>query len=334
MSAAESSSKVLFLSGAQVAELLPMPACIEAVQQALVDLAEGRGAQPLRSILWLPERVGALGLMPGAVGEPASLGAKIISVFPGNHSRGLPSHQGVVLLFDPIDGRLLSIQDGERITAIRTAAASAVATRALARSDARRLAILGSGAQADSHLEAMRAVRPIESVRVWSRSLESAERFVERVRPHHDLDIAVVKTAREAVSNADIVCTLTAAREPVLKGAWLPPGIHVNGVGSCVPSARELDTEVMRRAKIYCDRRESLLAEAGDFIIPLTQGKLSESDLIGEIGDVLRGNVPGRESDDEVTLFKSLGIAVEDLGPARLLFERATEVGAGTWVEM
>ncbi|MEQ8762706.1 MAG: ornithine cyclodeaminase family protein [Planctomycetota bacterium] len=328
-------TKTLVLSGADVTRLLTMEACIEAVERALIDLAEGRGSQPLRSILWLPERVGALGIMPGAVGEPAALGAKIISVFPGNHGRGLSSHQGVVLLFDPEDGRLLAILDGERITAIRTAAASAVATRALARQSASHLAILGSGAQADTHLEAMCAVRPVESVRLWSRRPESAAAFERRAREQHPgLDIKVVSTAQDAVREADILCTVTAAQEPVIQGDWLAEGAHVNGVGSCVPSARELDTQLMQRGRIFTDRRESLLAEAGDFIIPMNEGELSEKDLEGELGDILQGKIEGRTAESDITIFKSLGIAAEDLGTARWLYEKARETGTGVEIEL
>jgi ornithine cyclodeaminase/alanine dehydrogenase-like protein (mu-crystallin family) len=335
---------VLLLSKPEVESLLPMEECIETVESAFATLARGGSVQPLRSANWLPDRSGLLGTMPGMAGssgeEPATLGIKVVTVFPGNHpgpggsEPAFPSHQGVVLVFDARRGNLTAILDAESITAIRTAAASAVATRWLAREDASTLALLGSGVQAKSHLEAMRAVRPIERVRVWSRTPEHARTFAEGAAEEgadsaHGLVVEAVDSARRAVEGADLVCTVTGSSEPVLEGSWLGPGTHVNAVGACTPQARELDTEVVARSRLYTDRRESLLVEAGDFRIPKAEGAVTDEHLVGELGDLILGRIPGRRSDAEITLFKSLGIAVEDLATADLVVRKAREAGIG-----
>lgn len=335
---------VLLLSKSQVESLLPMEECIEAVESALATLARGGSVQPLRSATWLPDRRGLLGTMPGMAGgageRPPTLGIKVVTVFPGNHPGAgdpeptLPSHQGVVLVFDTRRGNLTAILDAESITALRTAAASAVATRRLAREDASVLALLGSGVQAGTHLAAMRAVRPIERVRVWSRTPEHARAFAEESAEGTEgevrgVRVEAVDTARDAVEGADLVCTVTGSSEPVLEGGWLAPGTHVNAVGACTPQARELDTEAVVRSRLYTDRRESLFVEAGDFRIPKSEGAISDEDLVGELGELILGRIPGRGSEREITLFKSLGIAVEDLASAELVVRKAREAGVG-----
>ena len=338
---------VLLLSKSQVEALLPMEECIAAVEDAFATLARGASVQPLRAATWLPDRRGLLGTMPGLAGgsgeRAPTLGIKVVTVFPGNPSNpgstepeasepALPSHQGVVLVFDAHRGNLTAILDAESITAIRTAAASAVATRRLAREDASVLALLGSGVQARTHLEAMGAVRPIERVRVWSRTPEHARSFTREVEAEVEAANAAVEvadSARDAVESADLVCTVTGASEPVLEGAWLAPGTHVNAVGACTPQARELDTEAVVRSRLYTDRRESLFVEAGDFRIPKAEGALTDEHLVGELGELILGTVPGRGSDREITLFKSLGIAVEDLASAELVVRKARRAGIG-----
>lgn len=335
---------VLLLTKSEVESLLSMDECIEAVESALATLARGDSVQPLRSATWLPDRRGLLGTMPGmagaAGGAPPTLGIKVVSVFPGNHpgnhpspddsGPALPSHQGVVLVFDARRGNLTAILDAESITAIRTAAASAVATRRLARRDASVLGLLGSGVQARTHLEAMRAVRPIERVRVWSRTPEHARAFVDRATDDAgEVRLEAVDTVQRAVEGADLVCTVTGSSEPVLRGSWLAPGTHVNAVGACTPQARELDTEAVVRSRLYTDRRESLFVEAGDFRIPKAEGAVTDEHLVGELGELILGRVPGRGSDSEITLFKSLGIAVEDLASADLVVRKAREAGIG-----
>jgi alanine dehydrogenase len=321
---------VLVVSHADVERLLPMDACIEVIAEAMRTTSLGGAVLPLRSVVWMPDRTGMIGLMPGFLGAPASLGLKVVSIFPGNHGTGYDSHQGVVMLFDVQRGFPLAIMDASSITAIRTAAASGVATRALARADAGDLAILGAGVQARTHLAAMRAVRPIRRVRVWSRNRATAQRFADA----SPVAVEVMATARAAVEGADLVCTVTSAREPVLEGAWLQPGAHINAVGACFPSWRELDTAAVARARLIVDRRESTLNESGDFRIPKAEGAIGDDHIAGELGDVLLDRVPGRRSPDEVTLYKSLGIAIQDLAAAHHIYAQATATGGGTLVPL
>ena len=316
-----------------VRALLPMGECMRVVAEALRALGRGEAVLPLRLVVPLPDRRGALAAMPAWLGEPPVLGIKTISFFPGNLGTRLDCHQGAVLLFDPQDGRLLALLDATAITAIRTAAASGVATDALARPDARTLALLGSGVQARTHLDAMLQARRFEQVRVWSRDPARVAAFVEEAAPRHaGVAIEGAASAEAAVRGADVVCTVTSAREPILEGAWLASGAHVNAVGSSMRTARELDTAAVVRARLYVDRRESALAEAGDFLIPKREGALDDDHIVGEIGDVLLGRVPGRRSAAEITLFKSLGIAIEDLAAAQFVYERALATGRGTSV--
>lgn len=321
---------VLVISHEDVARLLPMDACIEVMAEAMRTTNRGGAVLPLRSVVWMPDRTGMIGLMPGFLGAPASLGLKVVSIFPGNHGTGYDSHQGVVMLFDIQHGFPLAIMDASSITAIRTAAVSGVATRALARDDAGDLAILGAGVQAATHLAAMRAVRPIRRVRVWSRNRGHAQRFADA----SPIAVEVMETARAAVEGADLVCTTTSAREPVLEGAWLGPGAHVNAVGACFATARELDTAAVVRSRLIVDRRESTLNESGDFLIPKAEGAIGDDHIAGELGDVLLGQLVGRRSPDEVTLYKSLGIAIQDLAAAHHIYAQAVATGSGVSVPL
>lgn len=325
---------VLILSQDDVERLLTMEACIEVMASALQTTSRGDAVLPLRSMVWLPDKSGLIGMMPAYLGEPAALGLKVVSVFPGNHGTEFDSHQGVVMLFDTRHGSPLAIIDASSITAIRTAAVSGAATRALARPDAGDLAILGSGTQATTHLAAMKAVRTLRRVRVWSRQPESARRFASGLAARHGVTIEVMPSARAAVEGADLICTTTASREPVLEGAWLAPGAHVNAVGACFAATRELDTAAVVRSRLIVDRRESALNESGDFLIPRQEGAIGDDHIVGELGEVLLGKVPGRRTPDEVTLFKSLGIAVEDLATAHHLIEQARSRGIGTRVPL
>jgi ornithine cyclodeaminase len=325
--------KVLFVNEAGVRELLPMESCIQLIRDALTAFARGDAVLPLRSMVRLPDGSGILGVMPGYLGQPRSFGLKVVSVMPGNHGTRYESHQGVVMLFGLMHGEPLAIIDATAITAIRTAAASAAATDALAREDAGDLALIGSGAQARTHLAAMRAVRKLRRVRVWSRTRANAERFVRDEAASLGLAIEVSASAADAVRGADLICTLTSAREPVLRGAWVSPGAHVNAVGACFAATRELDTEVVRRARFFTDCRESCLNEAGDFLIARKEGAISDAHLLGELGEVFLGKVAGRVSRDDVTIFESLGIALEDLAAAHDIHRRALESGAGTWLD-
>ncbi len=325
---------MLVLSQTEVRELLPMDRCIELMAEALTGLSAGEAVNPLRHGIFLPDRSGLLGLMPGYTAEPAALGVKVIAVFPDNHGSELDSHQGIVALFDAQNGRPLAILEASEITAIRTAAASGLATRLLAREDASELAILGSGRQARTHLEAMAAVRPLNKVRVFSPHREHREGFAAKARRRSSLLVRAVDSAEEAVRGADIICTTTTSADPVVHGSWIHPGAHINAAGSSVASDRELDTASVLRARLFVDCRESTVNEAGDFLIPKKEGAVTDEHIQGELGEILLGSIQGRQSADEVTLFKSLGVAVEDLAAATYVYTEAKDRGVGTEVEL
>jgi ornithine cyclodeaminase len=326
--------KVLMINQAEVRQLLLMNECVDVMAEALKTLARGEAILPLRPVLWLPEKVGALGMMPSYLGDIQAMGLKVVSVFPGNHGTEYDSHMGAVMLFETKHGQLLAIVDASEITAIRTAGVSGVATRLLAREDAHHLAILGSGVQARTHLEAMLHARHIDSVRVWSRSTDHAKHFAERTSQRHNITVKFAPTVEEAVTGADIICTTTAAPEPILKGDWIATGTHINAVGSSVSFTRELDTPAVVKSRLFVDRRESTVNEAGDFLFPKKEGAITDDHILGEIGEILLGKVKGRGGADEITLFKSLGLAVEDLAAANHVYKKAVEAGLGIAVEL
>ncbi len=325
-------SGTLVVSHADVERLLPMASCIDVMEQALVAVTRGEALLPLRQVLRLHGGRDAFAVMPAILGP--SIGAKIITVFPGNDVTPYESHIGVILYFDDVHGRLLAIIDASSVTAIRTAAVSGLATRLLANPEASRLALLGAGVQAMTHLEAMRAVRPVGSVRVWSRDAGRRARFVEWARAQTGLDVRAADSAEEAVRDADIICTVTAAREPVLNGEWVAPGTHINAVGASIASARELDSEAVQQSLLYVDRRESAMHEAGDFLIPREEGLVDNDHIRGELGELADGRVPGRTNASDRTLFKSLGLAVEDVACARFIHQRALAEGTGSWIDI
>jgi ornithine cyclodeaminase len=330
---------VLLLNQSEIQRLLPMAECIRAMEDVFRALAGNRALLPLRQVLLLPGRRGAFAAMPGFLGSAedgaaGAIGLKAITVFPGNHGTELDSHQGAVLLFEAECGRLLALMDASSITAIRTAAVSGLATRLLAREDAGDLALLGTGVQARSHLEAMLLVRPVRRVRVFGRDAGRMRRFVDEARARHGVAVEPTASAREAVLGAEIVCTVTSAVEPVLMGEWLSPGAHVNAVGASLPAARELDTTAVVRSRLFVDRRESALHEAGDFLIPKREGAIGDDHIVAELGELVGGAAPGRRSADEVTLFKSLGLALEDVASAQVAHRNALRTGLGTSVEL
>jgi len=315
--------KFITVNGEQVTAHLSMSKCIDLMANALKTLAKDASIQPLRSIMWLPGKKGLLGMMPAFEGDTGIMGIKVISVFTENRT----SHQGVILLFDSKNGKLLSIIDAEEVTAIRTAAVSAVATRSLANADARNLAILGSGVQASRHLEAISLVRKIEKAKIWSRDHQHAEQLVKRESGNYNFKVEACKTVQQTVEDADIICTTTAAKEPILSGEWVKQGVHINAVGACTPSSRELDSQLVVGSKLFTDRRESLFNEAGDFLIPKKEGLIGEDKIGGEIGEVLLRKVKGRESREEITIFKALGLAVEDLAAGYYVYKKASVIG-------
>ncbi len=332
MSSQTSRQHLLVVGGVDVRRALPMSDCIEAVDRAMRALSRGGADVPLRTIMLLPGGRNFFGTMPGYLSDPPSLGAKILTVFPDNNQRGFPSHVGIVVLFDTAIGMPLAIMDAAQITAIRTAAASAAATRALARTDASQLAILGTGEQAITHLESISSVRTLRSVRVWGRSYEKAQRFAQEQGPRLSLKIQASESAEEAVTGADIICTVTASHQPVLKGAWLARGAHVNLVGASRNTSREADDEVVTASRYFVDSRTSARAEAGELKHAMDAGLVGESHLLGEIGEVLSGKVAGRIAANDITVYKSLGVAVQDLAAAHVVYERALRDGIGTRV--
>jgi len=326
--------QILLVRKSDVPRLLPMRDCMEAMLGALQSLARGEAILPLRQVLLLPGGNGAFATMPAVLTSGGAIGLKAITVIPGNHGTELDSHQGAVLLFEAERGRLLAIMDASSITAMRTAAVSGVATRALAREDAGDLAILGTGVQALSHLEAMAEARRLRRVRAWSRDPVGVRRFAAQASAQAGIRVEAAASAREAVLGADLVCTVTASREPVLRGEWLSPGAHVNAVGASLPTARELDTAAIVAARLFVDRRESAWNEAGDLLVPKAEGAISDDHIRAELGEVLVGSHPGRSSPDEITVFKSLGLAVEDVAAAQRIYQNARQSGAGTFIEL
>ena len=317
--------EVLVLSEPDVEELLDPASCLDAVERALVALARGEIHLPLRLMVRPPGEESLLGLMPAhRGGEERLYGLKTIAVFPGNSARSLDPHQGTVTLFDGETGQTIAVMNASPITAIRTAAASALATRELAREDARTLAIVGAGFQAKAHLEALVEVRPFDDIRIGSRTHSKAEELAER----HPAARAT-PSVEEAVRDADVIITVTTSDQPVLDREWIAAGAHINAVGAGLPHARELDSATVAASTFIVDRRESAENESGDYLLALAEGAIAEGHIAGELGDVLTGAHPGRSSDDEITVFESLGLAVEDLFTAEYLVDRARQTGRG-----
>jgi len=319
-------SKLLILNEHDVEQLLTMRECIEVMEQALASLAHGEVHNPLRNVIRAPGASGFLGLMPAyRGGEVPRYGLKEVCIFPNNPARGLDTHLGAVLLHDGETGALMAVMNASAITAIRTAAVSAVATKLLARENAHSLAIIGAGVQGKTHLGAIPLVRNINDVRIVSRTREKAEKLVGD-------GVRVMESVEEAVKGADIVVTATSSREPVIKRVWLDDGVHINAVGSSIAAARELDSDTVAAASLFVDRRESTENESGDYLSALREGAITNDHIRAELGEILLGRAAGRTSPTEITLFKSLGLAVEDLAAAQFLYEKASGEGAGTWV--
>lgn len=327
--------KILILDSEQIRELLPMRDCIELMADALSSLARGDVFQPLRTIIRPPEARGLLGLMPAyRTGEHGAFGMKAICVFPGNPAVGKDAHQGAVMLFSRETGEMIALMNASEITAIRTAAVSAVATRLLAREDAHDLAIIGAGVQARTHLVALDAVREIRQARVACRNIEHAQELVREMQPSFSFPIEAVKTNEEAVRGADVIVTATSSQEPVINKDWISGGAHVNAIGTHSPNSREIDSATMAAARIFVDRRESTLNEAGDYMLAAKEGLIDADSIVGEIGELLIGTKHGRNSVDEITLFKSLGLAIEDVACAEYLYKKALSQNFGTWVNL
>jgi len=330
--------RVLVLSHRDVVAALPPAACAESMAAVLAARARGETHMPLRSIMAPSGAAGIMGLMPGwraaRQDRAAVFALKAICVIPGNPGRGLDAHQGIVTLFDGETGVPTAILDASAVTAVRTAAVSAVATDVLARTQARTLAILGAGVQGRAHLQALAAVRDFTRVRVYAPTRAHAQALADDARPAGG-EVRAVATAEEAVRGADVVVAATNSPEPVLARAWLAPGAHVNAVGASTPRAREIDTATVAASALFCDSRESLRNEAGEFQLAVREGAIAgEEHVRAELGEVLAGSAPGRRDDGELTLFRSLGIAVEDLAAAETAVAAARAQGLGAEVEL
>jgi ornithine cyclodeaminase len=320
---------MLIVNAEQTRRLLPMAECIDVMDRAMRAASTGAVTTPERIIAPLADGVSYFIAMPGSLAEPPVYGAKIVSLHPGNPAQGRPAVQGFVTLFDGGTGSPVALIDGAEITRIRTAAASALATRELARPDAATHGILGAGVQAASHLEAISCIRGIEQVLVWARELRKARQFAAEQTERTGLKVAAAENAAEAAA-CDIVSVVTNAPEPVLQGRWLQPGTHFNLVGSHEAHHREADTEAVTRATVYVDSRRGALSEAGDLLIPIKEGRMSADDIVGEIGEVLAGAAPGRRDGQQITLYKSLGMVAQDLFAAEFVLRQALAEGAGT----
>ena len=322
MTAADSSGSVPFYGPAQVRAALDYDGCIAAVRAAMTEFSAEGKAQPLRSIVEIaPARF--FGLMPGTLAAPHGFGAKVLSVFADPAAPGRSAHRGIVVLFDRESGQVSCIADAGEVTEIRTAAASAVATDALARQDARTLAIFGCGAQAASHIRALVRVRRLQRIIVWGRSVERAGQFAARMEREVGMAVAAVADGREAASAADIICTVTGSRTPVLFGEWVRPGTHVNAIGSSYAGPIEIDHALVKTSRYIVDSRRSALAAAAEFLSAKEAGLIDDGHIVAEIGEVLLGRVPGRRTPEEITLYKSLGHIVQDLAAVSYLHTRA-----------
>lgn len=325
--------EIRLLRAAEVRRLLPMAACIDLMERTMIAVSEGRALVPLRWILALPDKRGMMGIMPGYLSDPECFGIKLLSLMAQNKPPQYSSHLGLVLLFEAEHGQPLALLDGATITAVRTAAASGLATRLLARADAGDLAILGAGEQAESHLEAMLSVRRLRRVRVWARDPLKAAAFAQQQAAQHGIAIETSASVQAAVAGADLVCTVTKAREPILESAWLSAGAHLNVVGSSSANAAEIDSATVVRSRLFVDRRESTVNEGGDYLRALHAGLITPAHILGEIGEVANGSKAGRCTDADVTLYKSLGIAPQDLAAAHYVLEQARAAGVGQVID-
>ena len=320
----------LLLTEEHVKSVLPMSDLIASMESALARFSSGDVQQPVRTVLTVGPQRAWWGLMPAYVNEPPTMGAKLVTVFNGNAVRGLPTHLAMIVLFDPDTGALQALMDGRYITEARTAAVSAVSTRYLARADSSTLAIIGTGVQARSHLEAYAEVRHLRDVRVWSPNAARRDRFVDEMQPHAGVPLRATATSEEAVRGADLVVLATSSPTPVVEVSWIAPGSHIVSVGACRPDQREMSPELVSRARVFVDSRAAALVESGDVVMGIAEKRFGPDHLAGELGELVLGRVRGRQADDEITIFKSLGMAVEDVAAADLVFRRAIERGVGS----
>jgi ornithine cyclodeaminase/alanine dehydrogenase len=326
----------ILLSRDDVASVLTMEDCLAAVENAFGELARGKAVMPQRAVIKVEEHGGLFLGMPAFIGgDLNALGLKVVTVYPDNPAKhGLPTTLGTLLLCDPSTGKAVAIMDAGYLTAVRTGAASGVATKYLARDDAKTCLVFGAGVQARKQLEAMKAVRPLETAWVVDIATEPRDRFVEEMGEALGIEVLPADDVEPAVREADIIVTASSSQTPLFDGEWLQPGTHVNNIGSHSPGARELDTRTVKRSKFVADLKEANLAEAGDILIPIEEGAVDEGHIFASLGEIVVGDKPGRENDEEITVFKSCGLAIQDVSTALAVFNAARERGIGTEVEL
>ena len=320
------------INAAGVRKLLPMSECIDAMEPAMIAATTGAISMPPRLVAPLIDESGTLVLMPGSSTELAAFGAKVINLIPDNPARGLPAIQGFIALFDYDSGTPVALIDGAEVTGIRTAAASGLATRLLARPDACSCGIFGNGVQAVTHIDAMRAVRPVDEIIVWGRNPDKVQAFAREQAQRTGIEVRATVDPAEAGA-CDLVCTTTTSPEPVLAGEWVRPGAHVNLVGAHSLTTRECDTGLVVKSSVYVDLMESVRNEGGDIMIPVQEGAIDETHVIGELGELLQGKIPGRQDDRQVTLYQSHGINAQDMFAAKHIHAKAQATGDALTVE-
>jgi alanine dehydrogenase len=325
---------MLVLSEKQVQGLIDLDELIGALEQAHIQYSTGKAVMPVRLVVPLPQIQGRITSMPGFLNEEKALGMKVVTYFQDNPKRNLPAILATIMLFSAETGKLIAAMDGSYITAIRTACASAMATKALANPQTPTLGILGAGVQARAHIEALARVRRFSTIKIFSPSGTSALAIKNEIETEGGVSIEVVRSAEEVVRNSDLLVTATTAKEPIVKANWLKPGVHINAVGSHRPDLREIDGATLARAKVVVDSREAIMAECGDILLALKEKSVSETVIHGEIGAVLAGIKPGRSSPTEITLYKSVGIAIQDVATAQLVYRKALERNVGTQVDI
>jgi alanine dehydrogenase len=319
----------LVLTEDDVRAVLSIDDLIAAMRTALAQYSSGAAQQPLRTVLDVGESEAYFGVMPATIADPPAMGTKLVTVFASNRDKGLPSHLATIVLLDPETGALLALLDGRYITAARTAAVSAVSVDLLAHPQASTLAILGSGVQARSHLEALGRVRRLQDIRVWSPNEERRRAFVHEFQPHVGAELTAASSAHEAVHGADLIVLATTSPTPVIASDWIADGAHICAVGACRPTHREMDAALVGRARVFVDSRIGALAEAGDIVLAIRDGAITPDHIWGELGELVSGRITGRQDTRQVTIFKSLGMAVEDVAAAHLAWARAKALGRG-----
>lgn len=325
---------MLVLSEKEIQKLLDVEELIQALEQAHIQFSAGKAVMPVRQVIPLPQIKGRITSMPAYLSEDKALGMKVVTYFQENPKQDLPAILATISLYSTETGKIVAIMDGSYITAIRTASASAMATKVLANPETSVLGILGAGVQARTHIQALCKIRRIGKIKIYSPSGKSGLRVKEELEMEVGVKIEAVGNAEEAVREADLLVTVTTAKEPILKAEWLKPGAHINAVGSHRPDLREIDGATMKRARVFVDSREAIMAECGDVLLAVKEGAISGNHISAEIGEVLAGKKAGRSSAGEITLYKSVGIAIQDVAAAQLIYQKAIERKVGVKVEI